>query len=124
VRQRFRLCIVPVLIKVSLSRLTDLTAPRGAVDDRPTIDIRPQSSSPFVIWRISPLLSRNASVRKGTAQLTGALADWLMAALQCGGGPHYGCTLRYECPQSFVIFGCPWLREQLHLNARRSSRQS
>jgi hypothetical protein len=53
-------------------------------------------------------------VCKWTAQLSSALADWLMAALQCGGGPHHGCTLRYECLQSFIIFRCPWLREQLH----------
>jgi hypothetical protein len=66
--------------------------------------------SPFVVWGIGPFPSRNASVCKWTAQLTGAFACRSQAALQCGSGPHDGCTLRYERLQSFIIFRRPWLR--------------
>jgi hypothetical protein len=52
--------------------------------------------SPRVVWGVGPFLARDALGRKWATQLAGSFANDVLTALQCGGGPDYGCALSHK----------------------------
>jgi hypothetical protein len=63
---------------------------------RRCISLNVSPVSPRVVWGVGPFLARDALGRKWATQLAGSYANDVLTALQCGGGPDYGCALSHK----------------------------